>query len=67
MRDDGAWLARVPGAEEVGRDPRGVLVALQDGVLPDAVLDAARVAGSVTYFSLERPTLTDLFREAVAA
>ena len=65
--DDGAWLARVPGAEEVGRDPRGLLVALQDSVPPDAVLDAARVAGSVTYFSHERPTLTDLFREAVAA
>jgi hypothetical protein len=31
------------------------------------VLDAARAAGSVTYFSLERPTLADLFREAVAA
>jgi ABC-2 type transport system ATP-binding protein len=65
--DDGAWLARVPGAEEVGRDPRGMLVALQDSVLPDAVLDAARAAGSVTYFSHERPTLSDLFREAVAA
>jgi ABC-2 type transport system ATP-binding protein len=65
--DDGAWLARVPGAEKIGRDPRGVLVALHDGVLPDVVLDAARAAGSVSYFSLERPTLTDLFREAVAA
>jgi hypothetical protein len=31
------------------------------------VLDAARSAGSVTYFALERPTLSDLFREAVAA
>jgi hypothetical protein len=43
-----------------------VLVTL-DGVAPDAVLDAARRAGSVTYFALERPTLTDLFREAVSA
>ncbi len=61
------WLAGVPGAEAVSSDPRGLLVALHDGVVTDAVLDAARTAGSVTYFSLERPTLADLFREAVAA
>ena len=34
---------------------------------PDAVLDAARAAGTVTHFSLVRPTLTDLFRRVVAA
>jgi ABC-2 type transport system ATP-binding protein len=61
------WLLHVQGAEVVSHDPRGVLVALHDGVAPDAVLDAARAAGTVTYFSLERPTLADLFREAVAA
>ena len=58
------WLPA--GTEVVDRGPRGVLVAL-DGVAPDAVLDAARRAGTVSYFALERPTLTDLFREAVAA
>jgi ABC-2 type transport system ATP-binding protein len=58
------WLPA--GVEVVDRGPRGVLVAL-DGVAPDAVLDAARRAGTVSYFALERPTLTDLFREAVAA
>jgi ABC-2 type transport system ATP-binding protein len=61
------WLARVPGAEVVDSGPRGMLVALHDGAPPEAVLDAARAAGTVTFFSLERPTLTDLFREAVAA
>jgi ABC-2 type transport system ATP-binding protein len=60
------WLERVPGASVVDDDPHGTLVAL-DGATPDAVLDAARAVGSVTYFSLERPTLADLFREAVAA
>jgi hypothetical protein len=44
-----------------------VLVALTDGVTPQDVLDAARRAGAVTHFSVERPTLTDLFRKAVAA
>jgi ABC-2 type transport system ATP-binding protein len=54
------------GAEVVDRGPRGLLIAL-DGLGPDAVLDAARSAGTVTYFALERPTLTDLFRQVVAA
>jgi ABC-2 type transport system ATP-binding protein len=62
------WLSRVPAAEIVSRAAGGALVvALRDGAGPDDVLDAARAAGSVTHFSLERPTLTDLFRAAVAA
>jgi ABC-2 type transport system ATP-binding protein len=61
------WLASVPGAEVVDRGPDGVLVALRDGVGPEALLDAARAAGNVTHFALERPTLSDLFRKAVAA
>ena len=64
---DGGWLARVPGAEVTDRDPRGLLVRLSPGASPEAVLDAARAAGTVTHFSLERPSLTDLFRAAVAA
>jgi len=61
------WLAAVPGAEHLDDGPRGTLVALADGTPPERVLDAARAAGTVSYFSLERPTLTDLFRAAVAA
>jgi ABC-2 type transport system ATP-binding protein len=61
------WLAAAPGADVVDHSARGTLVALHDGATPEAVLDAARAAGTVTYFSVERPTLTDLFREAVAA
>ena len=64
---DGAWLASVAGAELAEAGPRGLLVRLAPGADPDAVLDAARAAGTVTHFSLERPTLTDLFRAAVAA
>jgi ABC-2 type transport system ATP-binding protein len=66
VENDG-WLAPVPGAQAAGSDARGTLVALGDGATPEAVLDAARAAGTVTYFSVERPTLTDLFREAVSA
>jgi hypothetical protein len=42
-------------------------VRLTGDARPDAVLDAARAAGTVTHFSLERPSLSDLFRAAVAA
>jgi ABC-2 type transport system ATP-binding protein len=61
------WLTAVPGAEVVDRGPDGVLVALQDGAGPEAVLDAARATGTVTHFAVERPTLSELFRKAVAA
>jgi ABC-2 type transport system ATP-binding protein len=64
---DGAWLAGVPGAEVVARERGGLLVRLSDGAEPERVLDAARAAGTVVHFSLDRPTLTDLFREVVAA
>jgi ABC-2 type transport system ATP-binding protein len=64
---DGAWLAGVPGAEVVARERGGLLVRLSDGAEPGRVLDAARAAGTVVHFSLDRPTLTDLFREVVAA
>jgi ABC-2 type transport system ATP-binding protein len=65
---DAAWLQHVPQAELLERGRDGALVvALRDGTTPDDVLDAARGAGTVTHFSLERPTLTDLFRKAVAA
>jgi ABC-2 type transport system ATP-binding protein len=61
---DDSWVPA--GAEITSRDGRGIVLALRDGTAPDAALDAARAAGSVTHFSLERPTLTELFREAVA-
>jgi len=65
--DGDGWLAAVPAAETVSRGRDGsLLVALTDGATPEEVLDAARRAGTVTHFSLERPTLTDLFRKAVA-
>jgi len=60
------WLNAVPGARVKDRGVRGTLIALDDAS-PEAVLDAARAAGTVTYFAHERPTLTDLFRQVVAA
>ncbi len=52
-----------------GADARRVRmsVELRDGATPDDLLEAARAAGTVTDYGLERPTLTALFREAVAS
>jgi ABC-2 type transport system ATP-binding protein len=61
------WLAAVPGVRPVEPLARGAVVELTDSVPPDAILDAARRTGSVVHFSLERPSLAQLFREAVAA
>ena len=57
-----ARRVRRPGRARARPQPQGHRLR---GRRPDAVLDAARAAGRVTYFALERPTLSDLFREAV--
>jgi ABC-type uncharacterized transport system ATPase subunit len=44
----------------------GAVFELERGTRPDAVLDAARATGTVTAFSIVRPSLTEIFREAVA-
>ena len=49
------------------RDLGDGLLELADDVDDQAVLDAARSAGPVREFTPVRPTLTDLFREVVAA
>ena len=64
---DGGWVAGVPGAEVAGAGAARRARPARPGGDPDAVLDAARAAGTVTHFSLERPSLADLFRAAVAA
>jgi ABC-2 type transport system ATP-binding protein len=63
----GGELGAVPGATVVQPLARGAVLELAPGASPDAVLDAARAAGTVTHFSLQRPTLAELYREAVAA
>jgi ABC-2 type transport system ATP-binding protein len=60
---DSRWLDRVPGAR---REPSG-LVRLADGADDQQLLDAARAAGRVRRFEPAEPSLTDLFREAIAA
>ncbi len=61
-----AWVARLDGGVRVvGQDAAGVRLSLAPGVDPLEVLDAARADGPVEDFSLDAPSLADLFLEAV--
>jgi ABC-2 type transport system ATP-binding protein len=61
------WWARLRGVRVVDKSDGRVVVDLDEGVDDQALLDAARAAGRVTYFSRSEPTLADLFRKAVEA
>ncbi len=63
---DGAWARSLAGVT-VSETPGGeVRLVLEDSADSDAVLDAARRAGRVTRFVVERRRLSEVFREAVA-
>ncbi len=59
------WASGLPGVRVASADAGGVRLALDPGVDPLAVLDAARSAGRVRDFALEQPSLAELFLEAV--
>jgi ABC-2 type transport system ATP-binding protein len=61
------WAAAVAGVRVVTQDDPVTIVELEPGADDQALLDAARAAGRVRHFSDQAPSLTDLFREAVAA
>jgi ABC-2 type transport system ATP-binding protein len=60
------WLGRLRGVRVVERLPDGAIVELDDGVSETIVLDAARAAGTIRHFSVVQPTLSEIFRRAVA-
>ncbi len=62
---DGAWAGGIPGAEVSEVKGGEVRIVLHDGGAGDAVLDAARAAGHVTEFVMERRRLSEVFREAL--
>ena len=59
------WADQMPAVKVIARDEQGVLVELHEGADDQALLDAARRAGRVKRFEPARPTLAELFREAV--
>ena len=60
------WSAALPGVRVVSERGTEVVLELADGTDDQDVLRAALSAGRVEHFSWRLPTLTELFREAVA-
>lgn len=61
----GAWTNGLAGVTPVRHDDAGTLLSLADSADPQTILDAARAAGAVHHFGFERPSLAEIFREAV--
>jgi ABC-2 type transport system ATP-binding protein len=60
------WIDAVADLELVERTNGHVVFKLDASADPERILDAARRAGSVTYFAEVRPSLAELFREVVS-
>jgi len=61
------WAAALPGVTVLSERDGEVLLDLADPARDQEVLAAAQRTGRVQHFSWRAPTLTELFREAVAA
>ena len=61
------WVDAIAGADVVERLQSGAVIELRDGTSEAEVLDAARAVGEVRHFSVVRPSLAQIFREAVGA
>jgi ABC-2 type transport system ATP-binding protein len=63
---EGRWAAKLPDGTTVESDDDGLLtIALEGRTSADAVLEAARSAGSIEHFGFTRRRLSEVFREAV--
>ena len=63
--DGNHWFPRLDGLD-AGPGPDGRSSIVDRDVPLDRILASAQAAGSVDRFAFEPPTLTDIFREAVA-
>jgi len=61
------WTIHLNGATVVGRDPSGVLIRLNGGTDPQAILKTAQTAGPVEHFGFESAGLVDLYRQLMEA
>ncbi len=61
------WADGLPGVRTVGVDAEGTVLELAPAVDDQSVLAAALRTGPVRCFAARRPSLSDLFREVVAA
>jgi ABC-2 type transport system ATP-binding protein len=65
FRGAGCWVPALESARVLVAEPGLTRLTLTDGVDVEALVRLARSAGELTRFSLEPPSLTDLFHEAV--
>lgn len=64
--NDTSWVEALSGVEIVVAEASGdLLLSIAGDGDEQSVLDAARRVGDVTHFGLERPTLTEIFREVM--
>ncbi len=61
------WIDALEGIRIIEPLPEGAVVELRDGTSTEALLDAARAAGSVRTFAVVQPSLPEIFRRMVAA
>ncbi|GDY30142.1 ABC transporter ATP-binding protein [Gandjariella thermophila] len=61
------WADGLPGVRVLGTEGPRTLLELADGADDQSVLRAALATGPVQEFSRHRPSLTELFRDAVTA
>ncbi len=61
------WADALPGVTVVSQEQGRTVLALEPGTDDQPVLAAALRTGAVHEFALHRPSLTELFREVVAA
>lgn len=64
--DTAAWASQVPWISVVDHRDGAVLVELDDGYDRRDLVAAAAQAGELTHLSTERPSLSELFRQALA-
>jgi ABC-2 type transport system ATP-binding protein len=60
------WIDALAGVRVLERFPDGGVVELDDATTESSILDAARTAGEVRHFSVVAPSLSEIFRRAVA-
>ena len=63
---DAGWIDALDDVELVERTDGRVVFRLASVADGERILDAARAAGSVTYFAEVQPSLAELFREVVS-
>jgi len=61
-----AWASQIPGVRVVRDDERGLVLLVEPGTDPQAILSAAEAAGPVEHFGFESGDLLNLYRQLLS-